>query len=156
MSEGFLRDLVGIHDVRDNGGSLLARRTVLDFVGADVEDNPVAGETIVTFRQQDEVELVTLTASAQLANVDADIYRITHTDAAHVLYGLTAPTTGQRKLVWIVNPHASLNLVLKHQSGSATAAVDRFIGPGAADYTISPGSMAKLVYDTTSARWRVF
>jgi hypothetical protein len=156
MSEGFLSALVGIHDIREDGGSLVARRTVLDFIGADVEDDPVTGETLVTFRQQHEVEPVTITASAQLANVNADAYRITHTDAAHILYGLTAPTTGQKHRVLIVNPHASLNLVLDHQSGSATAAIDRFIGPGAADLTISPGGFAVAIYDTTTARWRVF
>lgn len=156
MSEGFLRDLIGVHDIRDNGGSLVARRSILDVIGADVEDDPVNGQTIVTFRQQHDVQPVTLTASAQLANTDADLYRITHTDAAHVLYGLTAPTTGQRHRVWICNPHASLDLVLKHNSGSATLAVDRFSGPGSADLTLSAGSIACAIYDTTAARWRVF
>lgn len=76
-------------------------------------------------------------------------------DAARNVTGLTFSTTqvdGQSHL--IVNIGAQ-NIVLKHQD-AASAAANRFLNSTGADITLSAEQAAEIVYDNTTARWRVY
>jgi hypothetical protein len=80
-----------------------------------------------------------------------DIFRVAGT-AARNITGISAGTSGQAILLVNVGSFA---LTLKHQSASSTAA-NRFTTPWAGDCILAAsGGSAVLVYDSTSATWRV-
>lgn len=80
----------------------------------------------------------------------ARILRIS-TDAARNITGHSSATNGNLFEYWNVG---AFNAVLKHQSASSTAG-NRFICPGAADYTLTPGQCVSVHYDATAVDWRV-
>lgn len=80
-----------------------------------------------------------------------DIFRVAGTAARNVT-GIAAGTSGQTILLVNVGSFA---LTLKHQSASSTAA-NRFTTPWAGDCILAAaGGNAVLVYDSTTATWRV-
>jgi hypothetical protein len=80
-----------------------------------------------------------------------DIFRVS-SSAAYDVTGITAGTSGLAILLVNVGSFA---LTLKHQSASSTAA-NRFTTPWAGDCILNAsGGNAVLVYDSTSATWRV-
>lgn len=84
------------------------------------------------------------------------VFRIS-TDASRDLTGLVARTVNgnaQPQLAVLVNT-GSNPLVLKHESGSSTAA-NRFSLPGSSDFSLAGGATAPLWYDPTTQRWRLF
>jgi hypothetical protein len=66
--------------------------------------------------------------------------------------GLIAGRPGQ--VVRLINLGAANTLILKHQSGSSSAA-NRFFCSNLADAVVSAGAMITLVYDQTLGAWRV-
>ncbi|MFZ9310723.1 MAG: beta strand repeat-containing protein [Arenimonas sp.] len=89
----------------------------------------------------------------QPANPSAAVFRITPSGAARTLNSINlGPVDGQ--MIWIINVDTTNNLVLDDASASGTAAM-RIIGIGASDVTLTPGQTAQLIYDGTTARWRV-
>jgi hypothetical protein len=72
------------------------------------------------------------------------------TDASRNITGLEAQQSGT--LLSIININVN-DAVLVNESG-ASAAANRFICPGGANYTLTSGSAASLWYDGTSTRWR--
>lgn len=90
-----------------------------------------------------------LTAGATLVRLSSD--------AARNITGIVPPSlNGASKgglEVTLVNV-GSFTITLKNESASSTAA-NRFIGGGGADTLIVAGGLVRMVYDNTSARWRV-
>lgn len=80
----------------------------------------------------------------------ADVIRVS-TDASRNLTGLVAPASGFQALV-LANVGA-FDLVLKHNVTSTAA--NRLYCPNDADVTLQKDSVAILVYDLTTLRWRV-
>lgn len=79
-------------------------------------------------------------------------YRLS-TDASRTLTGLsTGQVNGQLAEIWNVG---SNNLVLANESASSTA-TNRFTIDTGADFTIAPNKTARLRYDSTTSRWRVW
>jgi len=74
--------------------------------------------------------------------------------ASATLTGLTATATGHLCVLVNITTTAARTLTLAHESASSTAA-NRFLCPNQADYVIAPQEAAWLLYDGTSARWRV-
>jgi hypothetical protein len=72
------------------------------------------------------------------------------TDASRNITGLVAQSTG--RLVTLMNGGA-FDAVLKYNDANSTAA-NRFITPGLADLTLTPGSSATFYYDGVSSLWR--
>lgn len=72
------------------------------------------------------------------------------TDATRDLTGIVAPTTA--RLLWLCNIGAQ-DLVLKHDATSTAA--NRFYCPGSGDFTLNANDACRILYDLTSARWRV-
>jgi hypothetical protein len=83
---------------------------------------------------------------------DAAIIRQDVTAAGVSITGLA--TDGDGRVLIIVNLSATNSLTLPHESGASTAA-NRFTCPNAAGVIISPNGAATLLYDTTTARWRI-
>lgn len=80
-----------------------------------------------------------------------DIFRVAGTAARNVT-GIVAGTSGQTILLVNVGSFA---LTLRHQNASSTAA-NRFTTPWAGDCILAAaGGNAVLVYDSTTATWRV-
>jgi len=63
-------------------------------------------------------------------------------------------SSGNGRIVPIINVGTSNNVVLKHQSTSSSAA-NRFVLPNATDLTLAPGEAATLFYFTANSRWYV-
>lgn len=79
----------------------------------------------------------------------ADIIRAS-TDASHNLTGIVAPAA-MRAIV--LENIGSFDLVLIHDATSTAA--NRFYCPSSTDLTVGTNTAVLLVYDATSARWRV-
>lgn len=78
------------------------------------------------------------------------------TDASRNITGLVNAQTGAANgyITRIVNV-GSQNIVLVHESASSTAA-NRFLNSTGADITLSANQAADVIYDATTARWRVY
>jgi hypothetical protein len=98
---------------------------------------------------------VTTPATIDANQDDYTIGNYTHfrlaSDAARNITGIASTKKG--RAIWLTNVGAQ-NIILAHQSISSTAAY-RIITTDAASCTIRPGCTANLIYDGTTARWRV-
>lgn len=149
MAEGYLSDLIGVHDLRDSNGVTMPRRNVVTILDADVRDDPAAGETVIAFRRTQAIELVTPVGNMVLPNTDADMYRV---DDNATLYGLGTPPAGYgRKLVFIVNASDGV-VTLEHDSVSAAAA-ERFLASDSNDLSLPPEAVAVVIHDGSA--WRI-
>lgn len=74
-------------------------------------------------------------------------------DASQNITGLVAPTIASAKVLVLVNIGAN-DIVLQNQHTDSTAA-NRIITGTGADITIAPDDVVQLLYDSTTARWRV-
>ena len=106
--------------------------------GADAVANVVVSPSQITSNQND------------YSPGTGDIVRLS-SDAARDITGITAGSAGQVRVLTNVGSFA---ITLKHQSASSTAA-NRFLVPWAGDCIISADSSVMIVYDSTTARWRV-
>jgi len=106
--------------------------------GADTIANVLSTPTQISANQND------------YALTGADIYRIS-SDAARTITGITAATSGT--IILLVNV-GSYAITLSHQSASSTAA-NRINTPWAGDCVVAASASVTLVYDNTTARWRV-
>lgn len=79
----------------------------------------------------------------------ADVIRVS-TDDSRDLTGIVAPAAA--KVLYLLNV-GTQEIVLIHDATSTAA--NRIICPETSDVTLAEGESAVLVYDTTSARWRV-
>lgn len=117
--------------------SVAGRTGAITLTSSDIS-NTVASPAQLTADQND------------YALASGDILRIS-SSAARNITGIVATTGGDARLLVNVG---SFDITLKHQSASSTAA-NRFLCAGASDYTLSAGASAPVVYDATSAGWRV-
>jgi hypothetical protein len=156
----FLDDLIGIHDLQVNGGSLLPRRSVLNVIGTGVTavDNPVTGCTDLTLPTN--AGGTTISPAALSSNTNnfspagystASVIRVSASTAVAITGLNDAVQANVRPVLMNVG---SFTITLSHQSASSTT-TNRFVCPGSVDYTIDPGETVELVRDTTSNRWRV-
>ena len=81
-------------------------------------------------------------------------YRLS-SDASRTITGLNPAggTNQDGELHYIINVGAN-NIILANESASSTAA-NRFTNVTGADITLAANEIAMLIYDNTSARWRV-
>lgn len=82
--------------------------------------------------------------------LNATTWRLT-TDADRTITGIAAGFSQQE--VFLTNI-GSFTIFLANQSG-LSAAGNKFLTPTGANYSIGPNATARLVYDTSSAVWRV-
>ena len=78
------------------------------------------------------------------------IIRVDGDAAFQIISGITAPTTNKRLALWNVGSNAVL-LPTENQSSSAA---NRF--SFGRDVVLFPGKVVEIVYDLTSARWRLY
>ena len=151
MAQGFLFDLIGVHDVRKDGGSLLPRRTVLNFLNALVADDSTDRETDITFFRDYTPTLVAPVASAELANTGKLVYRVS---TAVTLFGLEAPSLSQPLLIIGINA-SNGNIILENESASAATPANRWRTSDALDKTIAANGIWLALYDRLINRHRV-
>ena len=99
-----------------------------------------------------ENDYVAGTAVSYMWRLSSDAARDITGIAAPGFTGSTALAMGDARL--LVNVGAN-NITLKHESASSTAA-NRLLCSTGADIVLSANQAAELIYDGTSARWRVF
>ena len=80
-----------------------------------------------------------------------------NTDASRNITGIdffpgAGPVAGQRHLIVNVG---SFDIVLKHQDTGSVASLRLLCSTGA-DITLTPNQAADIIYDSTTAKWRVF
>lgn len=132
----------------NNGGSGLAQAAanVVGFTNASTAGGTFAA--VATSPSQ-------ITADQNNYNPGGSSYfQRWSTDASRQITGMTFTATqvaGQSHQIWNVGAQ---DIVLVHESASSTAA-NRFVNSSAANYTLTPGQGAQLIYDATSSRWRV-
>ncbi len=151
MAEGFITDLIGIHDIRKEGGSLLPRRNVLNFLNAVVADDSTDRETDVTFFRDFTPTLVAPVSNAELANTGRLVYRVS---TSVTLFGLEAPTLSQPLLIIGINASTG-NIILANESTSTTSVANRWRTADALDKTIAANGIWLALYDRLINRWRV-
>ena len=131
--------------------------------GSDITSGTVAAARLGTHASThqtggtDAVAAVVVSPTALSASTNnwsigtGDVFRVS-ASAAYDLTGITAGTSGLAILLINVGSYA---ITLKHQSASSTAA-NRFTTPWAGDCILAAsGGNAVLVYDSTTATWRV-
>lgn len=83
---------------------------------------------------------------------------ITNDATSRQVTGLTftgAKQDGQRHVIWNIGVVATNgDIVLVHEGGTSTAA-NRFITPDGTNITLTVGSFAYAIYDSSSQRWRI-
>lgn len=151
MAEGFITDLIGIHDIRKDGGSLLPRRNVLNFLNAVVADDSTDRETDVTFFLDFTPTLVAPVSNAELANTGKLVFRVS---TSVTLFSLEAPTLSQPLLIIGINASTG-NIILENESASATTGANRWRTADALDKTIAANGIWLALYDRLINRWRV-
>ena len=78
-------------------------------------------------------------------------YNLLTSDASRDIQGIAVGVDGEERFV--INA-GSQNIVLKNDSGSATAAGNKILTHTGADITLAAQGAARLVYDGTNSRWR--
>ena len=86
-------------------------------------------------------------------NGPTSIWAITPSGASRQITGIdTDGTVSGGELRYIYNPSTSFDIVLKHENASSSAG-NRFVCPGAADYSVTPLTGVMVFY--LNGRWRV-
>lgn len=157
-TDAFFARLLGYHDMRVNGGSLLPRRNQINFIDGRVED--IDGETQIT--AVDTARWLT-PSQAMTADINdfSPVGMSTLTELAFDPSAATRTVTGfdattlvvHEKRVWNLSTSAQ-NLVIAHNNvGSAPN--NRVLTPDGLGLTITPGNAAKLLRNATDSVWRV-
>lgn len=163
---GFLDDMIGIKLVRTDAISGIAQRNTLHFVGAEftLADDPTNGENILTMLSVETVPPVAI--SPPTLTTDQTVFNPTDLDTATLvrvsisgniaIHGIQAPTLigDTRKTLALVSAGANERLELKHMSSTAAASA-RLVCPFDASYFLTAFGSIDILYDDTSAVWRV-
>lgn len=163
LTDSFLSQLIGYHDMRVNGGSLLPRRSLLSFLRGRVED--IGGETQVSI--VDEAAWLTpshVHSSEPVNDFSPDGFAAL-TEIAfdpqggdpRIVTGFDATDlTVYEKRVWNLSTDmpSARDLIIAHDD-SGSAANNRVITPDELDLTITPGNAAKLIRNAADSAWRV-
>lgn len=70
------------------------------------------------------------------------------------IQGINSTFAEMGQVIIITNVSTTLNLIIANENISAVAS-RRIISPTGADYTLAPNQTATLMYDTSTARWRI-
>jgi len=151
---GYLDDIPGYRTVLANGGTALPARNVLDFRGARLEDDPLNGQTIVHVERQHKVVTLGVAEGQTLANLDADLYLLTH--AGVTINGLGSPEVvkSRKYRIWLCNAVNFVNLGLAHNLGSLPTS--SIITPSGSTLLVGPQGISPLVWDPGAQRWRAY
>jgi hypothetical protein len=87
------------------------------------------------------------------------IVMVTADGASRTIQGIDSTGMRPGRILWLMNISAANNVVLAHESASASDVSYRIRGPNAADVTIRPHGGVMLMWggigDGTTRRWRV-
>lgn len=100
-------------------------------------------------RESEPVKQAVITANKNNYDLDENVIDEIKSDAARDITGIVAPAAA---LVKVLHNVGASTITLKHASASSAAA-NRFICPGAADFSLTAGAFVPLFYDTGDALW---
>jgi hypothetical protein len=160
----YLDGAVGVKQVTADGMSTtIPARDTLHFRGAVTGvDDPVAGETVLTFSPPDSVAPVAVTVPTlttdvsvlSVATIDpATLVRITASASVKVK-GLEAPSSSGAVRKTLALLPGSSSVELTHQDTGAPAN-KRFICPFATSYFLVGSASVDVLYDATALAWRL-
>ncbi len=154
-TEVFFNNLLGIHDLKSNGGSLLPRRSTLNIKGGSVEDvNGVTQITVPNTPVWDATDGFILSGTENDITTDGfaestDILLLSATSATITGFDAAGILT-QRKRIW--NFSSEGVLVLHDDSGSLSA--NRVLTPGGTTLTIEAGTTITIQRAADNLKWR--
>ncbi len=154
-TDSFFRNLIGIHDMSVNGGSLLPRRHRLNFVRglvADVDDTTqvtiaVAPVWMPTFGMIADFNDFTEEGFSGASEVPFEPLLATRTLTGFESTDLTV----FEKRIWNFTTDAS-DLVITNDD-SASAPGNRVLTNTGSSITITPGNAVKLIRSANNANW---
>ena len=151
MAEGFLDRLLGIHDIRFNGGSKLPRRNVLNFLNGRVLDS--VGETQIIVADNpvwSPTDLLTAQADDYTTAGFEDLTDVALTGNQDVTGFVAAGVNVLKKRIW--NLDETGNTRLLHEN-VASLATNRIITPGGSPLVITSNDGALIVRNFAGTRW---
>jgi hypothetical protein len=83
---------------------------------------------------------------------DGAIIRVSASNSSLNITGLVAGVDGQRKLLY----NGGTRDITLVNSSSSSSTSNRFLTFSGSNYILNPNSAVELLYDSTSARWRIF
>lgn len=155
-TDTFLGNMIGYHDIRVNGGSLLPRRNQINVVGGEVED--IGGETRISITTKavwaPDITPLFADVNDYLPNsfaTSSDI-PIAPIIAARTVTGFsTVGLAVYTKRIWNTAGTA-LDLVIAHESASSLA-TNRVTSSFGTDVVIAMDEFVTLIRNSTDTRW---
>ena len=118
-----------------------------------------AGTTSVPYITNKRQDLNVPTSALLLGdNIDFDstIIRMESAAADFTMHGLgTTGLVPQASRMAILHNDTAYVMTLQNESGTASAASQRFVFPDGANYIVQAGASADLIYDTGDQRWKL-
>lgn len=152
-TDAFFRNLIGIHDMLVNGGSLLPRRHKLNFVRGLVEDVDNTTRVTIAF---DPVWLPTFSTAIDIDNFKTDGFAGASEvpfdpTGARTITGFAATgLTVFEKRIW---NFGAGNVIITNDDAASDPA-NRVLTNTGASISISPNNAVKLVRTADNANWR--
>ena len=110
--------------------------------------------TLLTDKHRSNSESQDIATAATIATLDSTKSFVRFTGAiATELQGVTAPTTLSPEILILENA-SSVNITIKHQSGTADAA-NQIETLDQDDVFLAPSYAAKLIYNSSTTKWRL-
>ena len=152
----FFENLVGIHDIRSNGGSLLPRRSTINIKGGRAEDiggvTQLSGGTAAVWKENVHVTIDLDDATFPGFN-DASDVALTPIGGRDITGFELSGVTILRKRIWNISPIDSLSL-LHDDAGSS--ALNRIITPDGLTMVIAVGEVVSIQRSAANANWRAY
>jgi hypothetical protein len=165
MGLGWLKDLPGIHEIRKDGGDVLATRDTLNVLGsALVEDDSTEGETdLVIAPYSGTTRITTAPLAGSVHNFRsndangagtfslADLVRVPLTADARITGIALKDAVLQRKTLLVVT---NFVLTLAYQDAASDVG-NRIITPTGTDLQIQMNGFVEVLFDPNTNRVRV-
>jgi len=144
----------------DNTSRSLSQNNTMAIMGGDVGIGTLTPiydlDVVGTVRSTESVSAVvkpTISTSQNNWNPgDGAIIRVSASNSSLNITGLVAGVDGQRKLLY----NGGTRDVTLVNSSSSSSTNNRFLTFSGSNYILNPNAAVELLYDSTSARWRIF
>lgn len=144
--------LVEFHSSSTNGGTISTPKAI--FYDNSNQNGSIDTSSVSLFYRNFPTALTPAAISTNTNNYDPGYGDVLRLEAASANQDITGLVLRDRYLVVIINIGSTYNITLKHQDSNSTDA-NRFITLTGGDHVILPDGSTKLLYDSTSSRWRV-
>ena len=144
----------------DNTSRSLSQNNTMAIMGGSVGIRTLTPiydlDVVGTVRSTESVSVVVKPTISTSQNNwdpgDGAIIRVSASNSSLNITGLVAGVDGQRKLLY----NGGTRDVTLVNSSSSSITNNRFLTFSGSNYILNPNAAVELLYDTTSARWRIF